>query len=112
MGRMEFVLFTDVSPRCVPCCFEDAVRSDVHQVALLSYVCCGVHGFRVLSCIQDWRCNVRRCAENFRQLCTGESGTVPMDDKQREGAGKARHFKVTSLQSPGSALQHISCTAS
>jgi hypothetical protein len=42
----------------------------------------------------DLSCNERRCAENFRQLCTGESGTVPMDDKQREGAGKARHFKV------------------
>ena len=40
-------------------------------------------------------CLVCRCAENYRQLCTGESGVVPVDDKQREGAGKARHFKVT-----------------
>ena len=39
-----------------------------------------------------------RCAENYRQLCTGESGIVPVDDKQREGAGKARHFKVPALK--------------
>ncbi len=53
VGRMEFVLFSDVSPRA---------------------------------------------AENYRQLCTGESGVVPQgpgpDGKEREGAGKARHFKV------------------
>ena len=44
------------------------------------------------------RWDVYRCAENFRQLCTGESGVVPVDDKQREGAGKARHFKVLEPQ--------------
>ncbi|PRW45561.1 Peptidyl-prolyl cis-trans isomerase D [Chlorella sorokiniana] len=46
-GRIEMVLFTDVSPRS---------------------------------------------AENFRQLCTGESGTVP-NEPGREGAGRKRHFK-------------------
>ena len=35
-----------------------------------------------------------RNAENFRQLCTGEAGTVPTDDKNREGAGKPYHFEV------------------
>ncbi|KAI3424746.1 hypothetical protein D9Q98_008135 [Chlorella vulgaris] len=48
VGRIEMVLFTDVSPRA---------------------------------------------AENFRQLCTGESGVVPTEPPGREGAGKARHFK-------------------
>ncbi|KAL4422341.1 hypothetical protein ABPG75_008538 [Micractinium tetrahymenae] len=33
-----------------------------------------------------------RAAENFRQLCTGESGRVP-DEEGREGRGKLRHFK-------------------
>lgn len=33
-----------------------------------------------------------RAAENFRQLCTGESGAVP-NEPGKEGAGKARHFK-------------------
>ena len=49
VGRMEFVLFSDVAPRS---------------------------------------------AENFRQLCTGEAGSVPTDEKNREGAGKPYHFKV------------------
>ena len=48
MGRMEFVLFSDVAPRS---------------------------------------------AENFRQLCTGEAGPVPLGDGH-EGPGKPRHFKV------------------
>ena len=33
-----------------------------------------------------------RSAENFRQLCTGEAGTVPTG-QGREGEGKAYHFK-------------------
>jgi cyclophilin family peptidyl-prolyl cis-trans isomerase len=37
-----------------------------------------------------------RAAENFRQLCTGESGRVP-DEEGREGAGLARHFKGASF---------------
>ena len=47
VGRIEMVLFTDVSPRA---------------------------------------------AENFRQLCTGESGVVPAEPG-REGGGVKRHFK-------------------
>ena len=47
VGRMEFVLFTDVAPRS---------------------------------------------AENFRQLCTGEAGTVTKD---RDGAGTPYHYKVS-----------------
>ncbi|KAL6773862.1 CYN52B [Auxenochlorella protothecoides x Auxenochlorella symbiontica] len=35
-----------------------------------------------------------RSAENFRQLCTGEKGTVP---EGREGAGMAYHFKGASF---------------